>query len=147
MDEQALRATENFFHDKIPLTRAMGIRVVADDRHRFAIEAPVGLNHNHLQTAFGGSINAVATLAGYGFLWLEVRETAFSFPDDLPVVVDLTPERLADLGVGSSEVAEAGRLTNLFAVDYAAMLLDIEVARIATERSQQERARTALQAA
>lgn len=42
----------------------------------FAIEAPVEINHNHLQTAFGGSINAVATLAGYTFLWLELRDHA-----------------------------------------------------------------------
>jgi thioesterase domain-containing protein len=34
------------------------------------------LNYNHLQTAFGGSINAVATLAGYAFLWLELREAS-----------------------------------------------------------------------
>ncbi|MGI9089129.1 MAG: YiiD C-terminal domain-containing protein [Chthoniobacterales bacterium] len=69
-----LRAAEKFFHDHIPLTRAMGLRVIADDAHGFALEAPVALNHNHLQTAFGGSINAVATLAGYGFLWLELRD-------------------------------------------------------------------------
>ncbi len=67
---------EKFLHERIPLTRAMGMRVRPDTAYRFAVEAPVSLNHNHLQTAFGGSINAVATLAGYGFLWLELRETA-----------------------------------------------------------------------
>ena len=51
----------------------MGVRLVADGA-RFAVEAPVALNSNHLQTAFGGSINAVATLAGYAFLWLEVHD-------------------------------------------------------------------------
>ena len=40
----------------------------------FVVEAPVALNSNHLRTAFGGSINAVATLAAYGLLWLELRE-------------------------------------------------------------------------
>lgn len=40
----------------------------------FAIEAPVAFNRNHLQTAFGGSINSVATLAGYALLWLELGE-------------------------------------------------------------------------
>lgn len=62
-----------FFHRKIPLTRSMGVRVVSDDATGFAVEAPVSLNHNHLHTAFGGSINAIATLAGYGFLWFELR--------------------------------------------------------------------------
>jgi thioesterase domain-containing protein len=67
-----LRAAEEFFHARIPLTRTMGVRVVPDQEHAFALEAPVALNSNHLQTAFGGSIAAVATLAGYGFLWLEL---------------------------------------------------------------------------
>ena len=50
----------------------MGVRVVSSDDRGVAIEAPVALNSNHLRTAFGGSINAVATLAAYGLLWLEL---------------------------------------------------------------------------
>ncbi len=76
MNDDLLRQAENFFHEKIPLTRAMDVRVVTDDEHGFAVEAPVGPNRNHLHTAFGGSINAVATLAGYGFLWLQLRDHA-----------------------------------------------------------------------
>ncbi len=72
--ENALQAAEQFLHTRIPLTRAMGVRVVAAADGAFSVEAPVALNSNHLQTAFGGSINAVATLAGYGFLWLELRD-------------------------------------------------------------------------
>ena len=68
--------TEKYFHEQIPLTRAMGVRVVANDENGFAIEAPVALNSNHLRTAFGGSINAIATLAGYGLLWLELDDPA-----------------------------------------------------------------------
>jgi thioesterase domain-containing protein len=71
-----LRAAEKFLHEQIPITRAMGVRVVANDENGFVIEAPVALNSNHLRTAFGGSINAVATLAAYGFLWLELNEAA-----------------------------------------------------------------------
>ena len=65
---------EQYFHEQIPITRAMGVRVVAHDENQFIVEAPVALNSNHLRTAFGGSINAVATLAAYGLLWLEFRE-------------------------------------------------------------------------
>lgn len=54
----------------------MGVRVVANDEHGFAVEAPVAANSNHLRTAFGGSINAVATLAAYGLLWLELDNPA-----------------------------------------------------------------------
>ena len=69
-----LRQAENFLHEKIPLTRAMGVRVPQQNDAGFTLEAPVALNYNHLHTAFGGSISAVATLAGYGFLWLELRD-------------------------------------------------------------------------
>jgi thioesterase domain-containing protein len=75
-EETALRQAQAFFHEQIPITRAMGVRVVANDENGFVIEAPVALNSNHLRTAFGGSINAVATLAAYGFLWLELNEAA-----------------------------------------------------------------------
>lgn len=54
----------------------MGVGVVSNDKNGFAIEAPVALNSNHLRTAFGGSINAVATLAAYGLLWLELDDPA-----------------------------------------------------------------------
>ena len=67
---------EKYLHQQIPITRAMGVRVVAHDENGFTVEAPVALNSNHLRTAFGGSINAVATLAAYGLLWLELREHA-----------------------------------------------------------------------
>jgi thioesterase domain-containing protein len=75
-DEGALRRAEEFFHQQIPITKAMGLRVAGNDEAGFLVEAPVALNSNHLQTAFGGSINAVATLAAYGFLWLELNDAA-----------------------------------------------------------------------
>ena len=68
-----LRDAEAFLHERIPLTRAMGLCVRSNDENGFAVEAPVALNFNHLRTAFGGSINAVATLAAYGLLWMELR--------------------------------------------------------------------------
>ena len=75
-EETALRQAQAFFHEQIPITRAMGLRVVANDENGFVVEAPVAMNSNHLGTAFGGSINAVATLAAYGFLWLEVNDAS-----------------------------------------------------------------------
>ncbi|HEX8312679.1 MAG TPA: YiiD C-terminal domain-containing protein [Chthoniobacteraceae bacterium] len=75
-NRETLRTAEAFLHEHIPLTVAMGLRVIADDEAGFSVAAPVALNHNHLHTAFGGSINAVATLAAYGLLWLELRDEA-----------------------------------------------------------------------
>ncbi len=75
MDRAVLEA-EKFLHEQIPITRAMGLRVIGHDESGFTVEAPVALNSNHLRTAFGGSINAVATLAAYGFLWMELKDAA-----------------------------------------------------------------------
>ena len=74
IQDSALHRAEQFFHEQIPITHAMGVRVVRNDESGFAVEAPVALNLNHLRTAFGGSINAVATLAAYGMLWLELDD-------------------------------------------------------------------------
>lgn len=65
---------EEFLYGKIPLTRAMEIRVESYDDDRLVITAPLAPNHNHLGTAFGGSLAAIATLAGYSLLWLELGD-------------------------------------------------------------------------
>ena len=70
----AATEAEQYFHNQIPITSAMRVRVVECDENRFVVEAPVTENSNHLGTAFGASINAVATLAGYGFLWNALRD-------------------------------------------------------------------------
>ncbi len=72
--EETLRATERFFHEQIPLTRALEVRVESWDAHGFVLCAPLAANHNHLGTAFGGSLAAIALLAGYGLLWLELDD-------------------------------------------------------------------------
>lgn len=65
---------EQYFHAKIPLTKAMGVRVASYDSRGLRLEAPLALNFNHLGTAFGGSLHTVATLCGYGLLWLELAD-------------------------------------------------------------------------
>lgn len=70
MSEDSLHETETFLHDQIPLTRAMGVEVRSWDGQELCIAAPLEPNHNHLGTAFGGSLSALATLAGYSLLWL-----------------------------------------------------------------------------
>lgn len=66
--------TERYLHDKIPITRAMGVRVARFDDRMLTLTAPLEENHNHLGTAFGGSLSAIATLAGYALLWLELGD-------------------------------------------------------------------------
>lgn len=69
-----LRDTERFLHQQIPLSLAMGVQVESYDKDRLVLTAPLEANHNHLGTAFGGSLSAIATLAGYSLLWLELGD-------------------------------------------------------------------------
>lgn len=74
------RGLEDYLHAKIPLTRAMGVRVDragADSEEGVAgvvLVAPLEPNRNHLGTAFGGSLATLATLAGYGALWVALGD-------------------------------------------------------------------------
>src|SRR5450631_1091071 len=72
-DSMSPRDLGAFLHEKIPLTRAMGVRV-AESGARFVLEAPLDANVNHLGTAFGGSLHALPTLACYAALWTLLRE-------------------------------------------------------------------------
>jgi thioesterase domain-containing protein len=65
---------EELLHSKIPITRAMGVRVAEYNRDRLVLTAPLAANVNHLGTAFGGSLNALAVLSGYALLWLELED-------------------------------------------------------------------------
>ncbi len=53
---------------ELPITQHLGIRVGHLDAERLELVLPLGANRNHKGTAFAGSLNAVATLAGWGTL-------------------------------------------------------------------------------
>jgi thioesterase domain-containing protein len=64
---------QELLHTKIPITRAPGVKVEAFDGERLILSAPLDRNINHMGTAFGGSLNALAVMSGYGLLWLELQ--------------------------------------------------------------------------
>lgn len=70
MGHDHLNETAKFLHEQIPLSRAMDVKVRSWDGEELRLTAPLEPNHNHLGTAFGGSLSALATLAGYSLLWL-----------------------------------------------------------------------------
>jgi thioesterase domain-containing protein len=74
-ESMSTKGLEAFLHEKIPLTRAMGLRVTESSAQRLVLEAPLDKNVNHLGTAFGGSLHALPTLACYAGLWTLLRET------------------------------------------------------------------------
>src|SRR2546430_14391769 len=62
-------ALELFLHEMIPLAKAMGVGVEVSDARALVLTAPKEQNKNSLNTAFGGSLVSLATLAGYGVVW------------------------------------------------------------------------------
>ncbi len=75
----------SYLHKNIPITAAMGVEVESSDAEGLVLIAPLEPNHNHLGTAFGGSLSAIATLAGYGVVWLALGD-----PDAHVVIGDGT---------------------------------------------------------
>lgn len=73
-DNMSTKVLEAFLHEKIPLTKAMGLHVVESSAKRLVLEAPLEKNINHLGTAFGGSLHTLPTLACYAGLWTLMRE-------------------------------------------------------------------------
>jgi len=66
-------AFEMFLHEMIPLAKAMGVGVEVSDDSALVLTAPKEQNKNSLNTAFGGSLVSIATLAGYGVVWELMR--------------------------------------------------------------------------
>ena len=59
-------ALQHYLHAQMPLSRAMGVRVLHADAGSVLLAAPLEANLNHRQTFFGGSAAALATLAAWG---------------------------------------------------------------------------------
>lgn len=74
MTNSQWQGLEAYLNEQIPLTRAMGVRAISYKDGEIVLEAPLALNRNHLGTVFGGSLNALATLAAYALLWLELPD-------------------------------------------------------------------------
>lgn len=65
MTPQALTA---HLHAQIPLTAAMAIRVLACDRSRIEIHAPLAPNRNHRGHGFGGSLATLGIVCGWALV-------------------------------------------------------------------------------
>ncbi len=59
---------ERYLQEHIPLCRAMAVRVERVAADEVVLAAPLAPNLNHRGTAFGGSVAALAVLAGWSWL-------------------------------------------------------------------------------
>jgi thioesterase domain-containing protein len=146
---------ERYLHDHIPISSAMGVRVVSCDSTGVRLSAPLAANINHRATVFGGSASAVAILAAWTYLYFVLKGTGLAARlviqsntiDYLaPTTADfegeclaMTPEELARfikmlrrhgkarITVGATLIC-AGVKTAAFKGDYVAVRLDASTA-------------------
>ncbi len=59
---------QRILHEQIPISRAMGVGVVALHSLSLELSAPLAANHNHAGTGFAGSLYSLASLAGWALL-------------------------------------------------------------------------------
>jgi thioesterase domain-containing protein len=98
------QALQEYFHDHIPLSKAMEVEVEAATPQVVRLVAPLAPNTNHHGTVFGGSASAVAVLSAWGLLHvalmdadieadLVVQKSSMSY--ELPITGKFTSESKA----------------------------------------------------
>jgi thioesterase domain-containing protein len=63
---------------ELPITQHLGIAVARADADGVELALPLAPNRNHQGTMFAGSLNAVATLAGWAVVWLVVARAGLA---------------------------------------------------------------------
>ncbi len=74
--EARVARLERYMQQTIPLVGQMQVRVAAYGPTGLTLTAPLAPNINHEQTAFGGSLASLTTLACWGYLWLLLEDEA-----------------------------------------------------------------------
>lgn len=67
-----------FIREKIPLARAMDLRLHHYDQDGLALSAPLAPNVNDKGCAFGGSLASLMTLAGWGLATLRLQQAGLA---------------------------------------------------------------------
>lgn len=72
MNAQAL---QDKLHSEIPMSKYMQVKVVRANQQEIELECDLAPNHNHVGTAFGGSLATLMVLAAYCQLFKIINET------------------------------------------------------------------------
>lgn len=65
-------ALQRYIHENLPLTKAMGVTVLDMTEEGIRLGAPLHLNLNHKRTAFGGSLESIATVTCWSTLYVDL---------------------------------------------------------------------------
>jgi thioesterase domain-containing protein len=69
---------EQYLHEHIPLSKAMGVQVKAASWEGVELLAPLAPNINHQETVFGGSASAVAILSAWSLIHVRLMSEGAS---------------------------------------------------------------------
>ena len=72
-------AVEQYLHEHIPLSKAMGVSVTSIDATGIILSAPLQPNINHRSTVFGGSISAVSILSAWTLIYVRLQTLDISY--------------------------------------------------------------------
>src|SRR3954452_24441360 len=70
----ALAELQATLEREIPMSAQMGMHVHEGGLDGLTVRLPLNPNRNHQQTAFAGSLSALCTIAGWGYVFLLLRE-------------------------------------------------------------------------
>lgn len=85
---ERLERLQQVLDSQIPMCAQMGIRIAGLEANgqggqELRLTMPLDGNHNHQQTAFAGSLNALCTITGWSMTYLELE----SLGSRLPIVI------------------------------------------------------------
>ncbi|GCF06910.1 YiiD C-terminal domain-containing protein [Dictyobacter arantiisoli] len=69
-----LHELQHLLTREIPITEHFRLQVAEYNQHYLRLDAPLAENVNHSGTAFGGSLSALLTLAGWSMVWFLLKE-------------------------------------------------------------------------
>jgi thioesterase domain-containing protein len=72
--QKAAIALQNIWHDTIPLSKAMNIQISYFDEKQLITHCDDRFNKNLHNTMFAGSIYTLATLSGWGWVYLQLQQ-------------------------------------------------------------------------
>ncbi|MGF1683010.1 YiiD C-terminal domain-containing protein [Photobacterium minamisatsumaniensis] len=75
---------QDLWQSQIPISDKMGVKISQYTGYRFEVSALINANLNPNESMFAGSIFTMATLAGWGFVWILLKER--KLPADIMLV-------------------------------------------------------------
>lgn len=77
------RALQDIWHETIPLSKAMDLQISYYDSFQLVTHCDADFNQNLHHTMFAGSIYTLATLTGWGWIYLALKESQANLDGDI----------------------------------------------------------------